>query len=78
MYRDAAAVWRGWNPLFWFGIRFRGCLAESNNDAMANLQAGQPPRSLLKRFAAFLSQSLPGRRTTEARVASPQPQKIVA
>jgi len=56
MYRDAAAVWRGWNPLFWFGIRLRGCLAESNNDAMATLQTGQPPRSLLKRFAAFLIQ----------------------
>jgi tRNA(adenine34) deaminase len=79
MYRDAAAVWRGWNPLFWFGIRLRGCLAESNNDAMATLQTGQPPRSLLKRFAAFLSQALPGRRVAENRVGPPRPQaKIVA
>src|SRR5882724_6635569 len=79
MYRDAAAVWRGWNPLFWFGIRFRGCLAESNNDAMATLQTGQPPRSPMKRFAAFLSQVLPGKRTAEAPIGPPRPQaKIVA
>src|SRR5215207_30265 len=79
MYRDAAAIWRSWNPLFWFGIRLKGCLAESNNDAMAALQTGQPPRSLLKRFAAFLTQVLPGRRAAENRVGPPQPQaKIVA
>jgi len=79
MYRDAAAVWRGWNPLFWFGIRLRGCLAESNNDAMATLQTGQPPRSMFKRFAAFLIQALPGRRPAESRVGTPRPQaKIVA
>ena len=79
MYRDAAAVWRGWNPLFWFGIRLRGCLAESNNDAMATLQTRQPPRSLLKRFAAFLSQAMPRRRPAENRVGPPRPQaKIVA
>jgi tRNA(adenine34) deaminase len=79
MYRDAAAVWRSWNPLFWFGIRMRGCLAESNNDAMATLQNGEPPRSLWKRFAIFLAQALPGRRPVEARVAASRPQaKIVA
>src|SRR5262249_15725395 len=80
MYRDAAAVWRSWNPLFWFGIRLRGCLAESNNDAMASLQTGQPPRSVWKRFAAFLAPALPGKRNVEAPVAAPsRPQaKIVA
>jgi hypothetical protein len=57
----------------------RGCLAESNNDAMATLQDGEPPRSLRKRFAVFLAQALPGRRPVEARVAASRPQaKIVA
>src|SRR3954469_16206470 len=70
MYRDAAAVWRSWNPLFWFGIRLRGCLAASNNDAMAPLQIGQPPRSLWKRLAAYLAQALPGKRAVEAPVSS--------
>ena len=31
LYREAAAVWRKWNPMFWLGIRFRGCLAESDD-----------------------------------------------
>jgi tRNA(adenine34) deaminase len=73
MYRDAAAVWRSWNPLFWFGIRLRGCLAESNNDAMASLQTGEPPRSVWKRFAARVAQALPGKRPVEARVAASRP-----
>jgi tRNA(adenine34) deaminase len=29
LYREAAAVWRQWNPLFWIAIRFRGVLAEA-------------------------------------------------
>ena len=32
MYREAAAVWRNWNPIIWLAIRFRGCLAETPKD----------------------------------------------
>ena len=82
MYRDAAAVWRSWNPLFWFGIRLKGCLAESNNDAMAALQTRPAKNNLLKRFAAFVSQALPGRRAEQeqvaAQVAARRPQAKIA
>jgi tRNA(adenine34) deaminase len=82
MYRDAAAIWRSWNPLFWFGIRLKGCLAESNNDAMAALQTRPARKSLLKRLVAFASQALPGKRSEQAQVASQvaarQPQAKIA
>jgi tRNA(adenine34) deaminase len=42
-YREAAAVWQKWNPVFWFGIRRRGCLADpAKNDALFTLQGRQP------------------------------------
>jgi tRNA(adenine34) deaminase len=78
MYRDAAAVWRSWNPLFWFGIRLRGCLAESNNDAMAALQVRPEKKNPLKRLAAFLLQLLPGKRPEPAPVAARRPQAKIA
>jgi tRNA(adenine34) deaminase len=78
MYRDAAAVWRSWNPLFWFGIRLRGCLAESNNDAMAALQTRPEKKNPLKRLAAFLLQLLLGKRPEPAPVAARRPQAKVA
>ena len=40
-YREAAAVWRNWVPIFWLGIRFRGCLAEPA-DSTAPLDAAGP------------------------------------
>jgi len=74
MYRDAAAVWRSWNLLLWFGIRLRGCPAESNNDAMAPEQIWRPPRSTLSRLIAWLVRVLPGKRAEPVRVAAPKPQ----
>jgi tRNA(adenine34) deaminase len=39
LYSEAALVWRKWNPVYWFGIRFRGCLAEApHEDAYLTLQ----------------------------------------
>jgi tRNA(adenine34) deaminase len=44
LYSEAALVWRKWNPVFWLGIRFRGCLAEAQHeDAFRTLQAGVKP-----------------------------------
>jgi tRNA(adenine34) deaminase len=56
-YREAAAVWRKWNTIFWLGIRFRGCLADpASDDAHLILQArhadGHPVRRLLARLFA--------------------------
>jgi tRNA(adenine34) deaminase len=78
MYRDAAAVWRSWNPLFWFGIRLRGCLAESNNDAMAALQTRPEKQNPLKRLAAFALQLLSGKRAEPTPVAARRPRAEIA
>ncbi len=56
-YREAAAVWRKWNPLFWLGIRFRGCLADPANAALT-LQSRQLSRRPLRRLLVLLSQVL--------------------
>jgi len=76
LYRDAATVWRSWNPLFWFGIRLRGCLAESNNDAMAILQPQPQRRGLTRRFITWMTQMLPGKRAVASAPPRTQP-KIV-
>jgi tRNA(adenine34) deaminase len=56
LYSEAASVWRKWNPVFWFGIRFRGCLAEApHEDAYRTLQAGMPRRGPLRRLLASVS-----------------------
>jgi tRNA(adenine34) deaminase len=66
-YREAAAVWRSWNPVFWLGIRSRGCLADpSKDDAHMTLQVRQCNRSPLRRLMAFLSQALPRKRPAAA------------
>jgi len=54
LYRQAAAVWHKWNPLFWLAIRFRGCLAEpSQDDESRTLQSQQPKRNrFLRRLLA--------------------------
>ena len=58
-YREAAAVWRKWNPVFWLGISFRGCLADpANDDANLTLQVRQRNRRPLRRLMAFPSQAL--------------------
>jgi tRNA(adenine34) deaminase len=54
LYREAAAVWRGWNPLMWFAIRLRGCLTEAPEDeAHRTLQtrSARRPRFLRRLFA---------------------------
>jgi tRNA(adenine34) deaminase len=55
LYREAAAVWRNWNPLIWFAIRFRGCLVETpNDDEYRKLQSRLPRRQrLLRRLMAL-------------------------
>jgi tRNA(adenine34) deaminase len=55
LYREAATVWRNWNPLIWFAIRFRGCLGETpNDDAYRKLQSRVPRRHrLLRRLLAL-------------------------
>jgi tRNA(adenine34) deaminase len=65
LYREAAAVWRNWNPIFWLGIRFRGCLAEAPHQAAyRTLQAGAAKRGVLARLFAFVSHGLVRRRAT--------------
>jgi tRNA(adenine34) deaminase len=57
-YREAAAVWRKWNPVFWLGIRFRGYLAEPGRDgAPLVMQVRQTKRRLVRRLLAFASQA---------------------
>ena len=66
-YRQAAEVWRKWNPVFWLGIRFRGCLADpAKDDAHLTLQARQRNRRPLRRLLAFLSQALARKRPAAA------------
>lgn len=58
-YREAAAVWQKWNPVFWLGIRFRGCLADpADDDAYLTLQVRHSARRPLRRLLAFVSQAL--------------------
>jgi len=58
-YREAAAVWRSWNPVFWLGIRFRGCLADpAKDDAHLTLQVRQRNRRPLRRLLSLVSQAL--------------------
>ena len=66
-YREAAAVWRKWNPVFWLAIRFRGCLADpAKDDAHLTLQARQHNRRPLRRLLAFLSQAMARKRPAAA------------
>jgi len=63
-YREAAAVWRKWNPVFWLAIRFRGCLADpAKDDAHLTLQARRRNRRPLRRLVAFLSQAMARKHT---------------
>jgi tRNA(adenine34) deaminase len=66
MYREAAAVWRSWNPLFWMGIRFRGCLAEGSSDASVILHRRDVSRSMWRRLLMFTTQLFAAKRPVEA------------
>jgi len=71
-YREAAAVWRKWNPIFWLGIRFRGCLAEpADSTASLTLQARQTNPRLLRRLLASVSQVFVRKRRAAADVPAP-------
>jgi tRNA(adenine34) deaminase len=66
-YREAAAVWQKWNPIFWLGIRFRGCLAEpAADDAYLTLQVRHPKQRPLRWLLAFVSQALTRKRSGAA------------
>jgi tRNA(adenine34) deaminase len=54
LYREAAAVWRNWNPIYWLGIRWQGCLARAPVDEeYRKLQSRTPKRGgLLRRLLA--------------------------
>ncbi len=68
-YREAAAVWQKWNPVFWLGIRLRGCLAEpASENANRTLQVRQPKRRVLRRLMAFASQAFARKRPTGAAI----------
>jgi tRNA(adenine34) deaminase len=74
LYSEAASVWRKWNPVFWFGIRFRGCLAEApHEDVYRTLQAGGTKRSLWGRLVARMSRA--GFRTPRAAALAPKPRR---
>jgi tRNA(adenine34) deaminase len=67
LYREAAAVWRAWNPIFWLGIRFRGCLAEAPlEDAYRKLQSGGSKRGAVTRLLALASRTFARRREAVA------------
>jgi tRNA(adenine34) deaminase len=71
-YREAAAVWRSWNPVFWLGIRFRGCLADpAKDDAHLTLQVRQRNRRPLRRLLALISQALARKRPAAAQTDLP-------
>jgi tRNA(adenine34) deaminase len=71
-YREAAAVWRKWNPVFWLGIRFRGCLAEpADSTASLTLQVRQTNPRLLRRLLASVSQVFVRKRRAAAGVPAP-------
>lgn len=66
-YREAAAVWRTWNPVFWLGIRFRGCLADpARDDNALTLQVRHPKRRPLRRLLTLLSQVFARKRPAAA------------
>ena len=67
LYRDAATVWRNWNPVFWLGIRFRGCLAEAPHDgAYRTLQSAAARRGVVARLLASASRAIVRRRAARA------------
>ena len=71
LYREAAAVWRAWNPIYWFGIRFRGCLAEAPHQAATRkLQSRVERRGALARLLAFVTGKIE-RRSAAAAAAQP-------
>ena len=71
-YREAAAVWRKWNPIFWLGIRFRGCLADpADSTASLTLQVRQTNPRLLRRLLASVSQVFVRKRRSAAGVPAP-------
>jgi tRNA(adenine34) deaminase len=71
-YREAAAVWRKWNPIFWLGIRFRGCLAEpADSTASLTLQVRQANPRLPRRLLASVSQVFVRKRRAAAGVPAP-------
>jgi len=73
-YREAAAVWRKWNPVFWLGIRLRGCLADPASDGVhLVLQARQADRHPVRRLLARVAQLARGKRAPAAAV-SVQPE----
>jgi tRNA(adenine34) deaminase len=75
LYSEAASVWRKWNPVFWFGIRFRGCLAEApHQDAYRTLQEGVPQRGPLRRLLASISPLFARKRAATAAPAAQQPE----
>jgi tRNA(adenine34) deaminase len=71
LYSEAASVWRKWNPLFWLGIRFRGCLAEApQEDAYRILQSGSAKRSVWRRL---LNLAWPRKRNPPSATVEPRP-----
>jgi tRNA(adenine34) deaminase len=66
-YREAAAVWRKWNPAFWLGIRLRGCLADpAKDDAYLTLQVRHSRRRPLRRLLTLVSQIFARKRRAAA------------
>jgi tRNA(adenine34) deaminase len=71
-YRDAAAVWRKWNPVFWLGIRLRGCLADPAQDTTGvTLQLRRSETRPLRRLLMFLSQVFARKRPAAAVIRVP-------
>lgn len=56
-YREAAAVWRKWHPVFWLAIRLRGCLADPAEDEIVTVQERRSRRRPLRRLLSFLSRA---------------------
>jgi tRNA(adenine34) deaminase len=75
LYREAAAVWRNWNPMIWLAIRFRGCLAETHQDEVhRTLQHRRPPKRgwSLRRLLAYNRSRSSARRRASALRTSPE------
>lgn len=55
LFREAAAVWRHWNPVIWTAIRYRGCLSETRADEAHRILQRRPRRRyrLLRRLFAL-------------------------
>jgi tRNA(adenine34) deaminase len=77
LYSEAASVWRNWSPVVWFGIRFRGCLAEAPQEgAYRVVQPGAPQRGLWRRLiAATAGLLLRNRRGAPTPAPAQQPQQ---